>query len=261
MLIVWSAIASAAFYALAQTRLLAAEAAKAFKVGSGATAVSGSLSMLLIGVGHLVGAHRRHRDVRRAGDQLGLSRPALHLARRAIPRRDRSRRFRRRRVRRQSPVHRRRAPSASRRSGRCSRSSARSCPAFARRIAANRERKAGRGEALPITERDIPIGIVSGSILVLMIPIGLLLYSFASTDPIASNPEHHDHPQHHLHPHRRRRDRRSVRLHGRADRRIEQPDLGRRHPVGRRHRADPRGAVPARDAATRPSRSLPLPCS
>ena len=55
MLIVWSSIASAAFYALAQTRLLASEATKAFSVGSGATAVSGSLSMLLIGVGHLVG--------------------------------------------------------------------------------------------------------------------------------------------------------------------------------------------------------------
>ena len=34
---------------------LAAEAAKTFSVGSGATAVSTSLSMLLIGVGHLVG--------------------------------------------------------------------------------------------------------------------------------------------------------------------------------------------------------------
>ena len=55
-------------------------------------------------------------------------------------------------------------------------------------IAANRERKAGRGDALPITERDIPIGIVSATILVLMIPIGLLLYAFARTDPIAANP-------------------------------------------------------------------------
>jgi putative OPT family oligopeptide transporter len=55
-------------------------------------------------------------------------------------------------------------------------------------LAANRERKAGRGELLPITERDIPIGIVTGTILVSMIPIGLLLYAFANTDPIASNP-------------------------------------------------------------------------
>src|SRR5207302_9972322 len=54
--------------------------------------------------------------------------------------------------------------------------------------AANRERKAGRGDALAITERDIPIGIVAGTILVLMVPIGLLLYAFASTDPIAASP-------------------------------------------------------------------------
>jgi putative OPT family oligopeptide transporter len=55
-------------------------------------------------------------------------------------------------------------------------------------LLANRERKAGRGGDLPITERDLPIGIVFGTILVSMIPIGLLLYAFASTDPIAANP-------------------------------------------------------------------------
>src|SRR5215213_3248743 len=47
-MIVWSSIAAAGYAALAQTKLLAAEAAKAFKVGSGATAVSTSLSMALI---------------------------------------------------------------------------------------------------------------------------------------------------------------------------------------------------------------------
>ena len=41
---------------------------------------------------------------------------------------------------------------------------------------------------MPITERDIPIGIVTATILVSMIPIGLLLYAFASTDPIAASP-------------------------------------------------------------------------
>jgi putative OPT family oligopeptide transporter len=55
-------------------------------------------------------------------------------------------------------------------------------------IAANAERKAGRGEALPITERDLPIGIVAGTILVSMIPIGLLLYAFAGSGPIAASP-------------------------------------------------------------------------
>src|SRR4029079_5536326 len=55
-------------------------------------------------------------------------------------------------------------------------------------LAANRERKGGRAADLPLTERDIPIGIVTATILVSMIPIGLLLYAFASTNPIAANP-------------------------------------------------------------------------
>jgi putative OPT family oligopeptide transporter len=55
-------------------------------------------------------------------------------------------------------------------------------------LIANRERKAGRAADLPITERDIPIGIVTGTILLSMIPIGLLLYAFGNTAPIASEP-------------------------------------------------------------------------
>jgi uncharacterized oligopeptide transporter (OPT) family protein len=55
-------------------------------------------------------------------------------------------------------------------------------------IAANRERKAGRGAALPLTERDIPIGTVTGVILLSMVPIGFLLHAFASTPPIADSP-------------------------------------------------------------------------
>jgi putative OPT family oligopeptide transporter len=55
-------------------------------------------------------------------------------------------------------------------------------------LAASRERKAGRGEALPITERDIPIGTVTAVILISMIPIGFLLHAFASTPPISDSP-------------------------------------------------------------------------
>ena len=55
-------------------------------------------------------------------------------------------------------------------------------------LAANRERKAGRAASLPITERDIPIGIVTATILLSMIPIGLLLYAFGNIAPIAGNP-------------------------------------------------------------------------
>ena len=55
-------------------------------------------------------------------------------------------------------------------------------------LAANRARRAGGQESVDITERDLPITIVGGVILASMIPIGLLLYAFANTDPIAANP-------------------------------------------------------------------------
>lgn len=54
-LLVINSIASAGFMILTETRLVAAEATRWFRAGSGATAVSGSLSMALLGVGHLVG--------------------------------------------------------------------------------------------------------------------------------------------------------------------------------------------------------------
>ena len=55
-MIIWSSIVVAAAYAiLAQTKIVAADAARSFGFGSGATTVSTSLSMALIGVGHLVG--------------------------------------------------------------------------------------------------------------------------------------------------------------------------------------------------------------
>ena len=187
MLIVWSAIASSVFYALAQTRLLASDAAKAFTVGSGATQVSGSLSMLLIGVGHLVGLtvgiamfvglviswaflvphYTALAGAIPAGTSLGdfvggvfvhkvrfigagtIGIAAIWTLLKII-----------------GPI----------------------ISGIRGALVANAERKAGRGDALPITERDLPIGVVTGTILVLMIPIGLLLYTFASTDPIAANP-------------------------------------------------------------------------
>jgi len=55
-------------------------------------------------------------------------------------------------------------------------------------LAANRARRAGGDDSVDITERDIPITIVGGVIVLSMIPIGLLLYAFAGTEPIASNP-------------------------------------------------------------------------
>jgi putative OPT family oligopeptide transporter len=54
-LLAWNGLASAAFAALAQTRLVLDGAALWFRVGAGATGIAGSLSFALIGVGHLVG--------------------------------------------------------------------------------------------------------------------------------------------------------------------------------------------------------------
>lgn len=186
MLIVWSSIASALFYGLAQTKLLAADAAKSFKVGSGATQASASLSMLLIGVGHLVGltvgiamfvglliswAYLVPHYTSLAGLAASASLDGLvhdvfvnkvrfigagTIGVAAIWTL----------LKILGPI----------------------VGGIRSAIAANAERKAGRGEALPLTERDLPISIVAGSILVAMIPIGLLLNAFASTNPIAANP-------------------------------------------------------------------------
>jgi putative OPT family oligopeptide transporter len=48
-------------------------------------------------------------------------------------------------------------------------------------MAANRARKAGKSATLPITERDIPIGIVGLTTLVCMLPIAWVLGFFANT--------------------------------------------------------------------------------
>ena len=54
-LIVVNALVSAGFAILTQTRLAVAEASTWFRAGSGATGITGGLSFALVGVGHLVG--------------------------------------------------------------------------------------------------------------------------------------------------------------------------------------------------------------
>jgi len=186
LMIVWSSIASAGFAALAQTRILVADAAKAFKVGAGASAASTTMSMLLIGVGHLVGLtvgiamfvglliswvylvpHYTALAAQPAGMDLGafvndvfrnkvrfigagtIGVASIWTLLKII-----------------GPI----------------------IKGISDALAASRARRAGRGEDLPLTERDIPIGFVAASILLLMIPIAVLLYAFAGTDPIASTP-------------------------------------------------------------------------
>jgi putative OPT family oligopeptide transporter len=55
MVLVWNSIASAAFAIFTQTKVITDTAATTFRVGRGATGISGSLSFALLGVGHLVG--------------------------------------------------------------------------------------------------------------------------------------------------------------------------------------------------------------
>jgi len=54
-------------------------------------------------------------------------------------------------------------------------------------MAANRARKAGQSATLPITERDIPIGIVALVTLVCMLPIGWVLGYFANTGGLGAH--------------------------------------------------------------------------
>src|SRR5215212_6748203 len=187
LLIIWSSIASAVFYALAQTRLLTSEAAKSFTLGSGATTVSASLSMLLIGVGHLVGLTVGIAMLVGLVISWGFLVPHYTALAGAVPAGTELDDFVHgifvgkvrfigagtigiaaiwTLLKIMGPI----------------------IAGIRSSLAASRERKAGRGEALPITERDIPIGIVAATILVLMVPIGLLLHTFASTNPIAANP-------------------------------------------------------------------------
>lgn len=179
MIIVGSLI-SAGYALLAAMRLAAAEVAKAFTVGSAATAVSTSLSMALIGVGHLVGLsvgvamligmliawvglvpwltarHGLSGDVAELVDTtfrsevrfigagtIGVA--ALWSLFRIL-----------------GPI----------------------AKGIRASMAASKARQAG--EALPLVERDLPIGIVGGVSVAMLLPIAGLLWYFTSGTAIAS---------------------------------------------------------------------------
>ena len=184
--IVLSSIVSAAYAILAQTKLVAAEAARSFPFGAGATTVTTSLSMALIGVGHLVGlavgiamlvgliiswfvlvpwqtglaglasaadletlvSTTFRAKVRFIGaGTIGVA--ALWTLLKII-----------------GPI----------------------IKGVTSALAASRARQGGGQDSLPLTERDIPIGIIGLTIIGSMIPIGLLLSAFAQSGPIAAAP-------------------------------------------------------------------------
>ncbi|MEO5493191.1 MAG: oligopeptide transporter, OPT family [Sphingomonas sp.] len=55
LVLIWNSLASAGFAIFTQTKIVTDTAATTFRVGKGATGISGSLSFALLGVGHLVG--------------------------------------------------------------------------------------------------------------------------------------------------------------------------------------------------------------
>ena len=182
-----SSLASAAFFMLAKTRLLTDAAARTFRVGAGGSAMSVSLSMALIGVGHLVGiavgiamivgmiitwavivphytAHDAALIAASAGDLEALVGSAFKAKARIIGTGTIGLAAVWTLLKIIGPI----------------------LKGIRDAFAANRAR--GAGQALDITERDLPITIVGGTIIAAMLPIALLLYGFAQSGPIAAHP-------------------------------------------------------------------------
>ncbi|WP_313337054.1 OPT family oligopeptide transporter [Sphingobium yanoikuyae] len=182
--IVMSSIAAAGFSIIAKTKILAEEAATFFKLGAGASSVSTSFSMALIGVGHLVGISVG------AAMFVGLLISWVGI----VPYLT-------------SPL-----PAGADLAdlvGTTFRMKARFIGAGTIGIAAiwtllkilgpiisgirsalnaAKVRKSGDAGTLDITERDLPIGVVFGTILASLVPIAVLLWIFAQGGPIAANP-------------------------------------------------------------------------
>ncbi len=185
-MIVLSSLVSAAYAILAQTKFVATEAARSFKFGTGATAATTSLSMALIGVGHLVGmAVGIAMLVGLIISWFVLVPWQTGLAGLTT------------------------APDLDTLVGTVFREKVRFIGAgtigvaaiwtllkiigpivkgVTSALASSRARQAGGQGSLALTDRDLPIGIIGATILGSMIPIGLLLSAFAESGPIAAAP-------------------------------------------------------------------------
>ncbi|WP_088311053.1 OPT family oligopeptide transporter [Novosphingobium sp. B 225] len=179
--IVLGAVLSAGYSVLAKLKLVAEEASMAVKLGSGGTAFSTSFSLALIGVGHLVGMAVGVAML------VGLAIGWLVLL----------------------PQFTAGGPPAGVELADFVSTTFRSQVRFvgagaiglaaiwtlikmigpiisgiAGALRAAQQRKSGQGDSLDITERDLPIGVIGGSILLAMVPIGLLLAGFARGGPV-----------------------------------------------------------------------------
>ena len=185
-MIIVSSLVSAAYALAAQTQYVAAAAARSFKFGTGATAVSTSLSMALIGVGHLVGMavgiamlvgliiswfvlvpwQTGIAGLASAADLDTLVGTVFREKVRFIGAGTMGVAAVWTLLRIIGPI----------------------IKGISSAITASRARRVGGQDSLVLTDRDLPIGIVAGTILASMIPIGLLLSAFANSGPIAAAP-------------------------------------------------------------------------
>jgi putative OPT family oligopeptide transporter len=179
--IVLGSLLSAGYMLLAKMKLVAEEAATVFKLGAGATGASTSFSLALIGVGHLVGMAVGVAML--VGLAIGWLVLLPQFTAGGPPAGMTLEEFVSTTFRQQirfvgagtigvaaiwtllkmlGPIVR----------------------GISGALAASRQRRAGQGDSLAITERDLPIGIVGGTILLAMLPIGVLLAGFAAGGPI-----------------------------------------------------------------------------
>jgi putative OPT family oligopeptide transporter len=184
--VVWGSIASAAFALIIETKLFASDVAQTFRIGNRG-AVSGydfSLSFLLLGIGHLVGlsvgiamligaligwgwgvphysglSHDLTTNVADLAHNAWITK-VRYIGAGAIG------------ISAIWTLLKLAKPLAS---------------GLASAMAASRARKAGQADALPITERDIPIGIVGLSTLACMLPIAWLLGWFGNSSGLGGH--------------------------------------------------------------------------
>ncbi len=182
-IIALSSLTSAGFAILIKTRIVAEGAATYFRVGAGASSVSSSFFMALIGVGHLIGlsvgvAMFVGLAISWAGlvpyltSLQGVTEPLSVLV-------DTTFRIQTRFIgagaigvaavwtllKILGPI----------------------AGGIRSALTASKLRNSGQSASLDITERDLPIGLVGAIILGSLIPIGALLWSFAQGGPIADH--------------------------------------------------------------------------
>ncbi len=179
--VVWGTIASAAFAAVAATRVFAGELAVYFRVGPAATGIGGGLSLALLGAGHLVGLSVGLAMLVGLVIAWGVATPLLTVLYPAAgPAAD---------VAVAIWAHKVRFIGAGTIGIAAIWTLAKlAAPVWSgvtASLAASRRLAAGQGADLPRTERDIPIGIVALISVVCLIPLAGLLYAFLAGGALA----------------------------------------------------------------------------